>query len=289
MKVLIVSNDAAGAELLSSWVRQNPGNMYSYMLGEPAEKIFRKKIHSFNNIAIKQIEKIIKEHDRVMTGTSQTSDIEKKAIIFAKKNKINVISILDYWVNFSTRFIVKGAFVYPDEIWVMDQYALNNAKKELPRSNIILKNNPYIMDLLDQKIATNQNNNEIRILYLCQPYNEDGFTDAQGLEYFFTLTKLVNINKKVKVRIRLHPLEDTLKYKEIINVYLQFFDIEVCPDNLLVNDLNWSQYVVGMHTNALAIAVAFDLKVYCCIPSDKKPCVLPHSEIQDYKNIFYGI
>ena len=129
MKILIVSNDSAGAEILSSWVRQNPENIYTYILGSPAEKIFRRKITLFNNIAINQLEKIINEFDCVMTGTSQTSDIEKKAIIFSKKNKINVISILDYWVNYSKRFIVNGVFVYPDEIWVMDKYASNNEKK----------------------------------------------------------------------------------------------------------------------------------------------------------------
>ncbi len=72
MKILIVSNDSAGAEILSSWVRQHPGNIYSYILGSPAEKIFRRKITLFNNIAINQLEKIIKEFDCVMTGTSQT-------------------------------------------------------------------------------------------------------------------------------------------------------------------------------------------------------------------------
>ena len=65
----------------------------------------------------------------------------------------------------------------------------------------------------------------------------------------------------------------------------KFEDGEVNSDNLLANDLNWSQYVVGMHTNVLAMAVAFDLKVFHCIPPDRKPCVLPYSEIQDFKNI----
>jgi hypothetical protein len=289
MRVLVVSHDPGGAEILSSWVRRSTNNQYKYILGGPAKSIFEKKIKALVNIDISNLYSEIKNHNMVITGTSQNSNLEKLAIQIAREENINVVTFLDYWVNFYNRFELDGDLIYPNEIWVTDEIASQNAKNELPGSKIILKDNPYIMDFLDQKVATNHNDNEMRILYLCQPYNEDGFTDAQGLEYFFTLTKLANINKKVRVRVRLHPLEDTSKYKEIINAYLQFFDIEVCPDNLLVNDLNWSQYVVGMHTNALAVAVAFDLKVYCCIPSDKKPCVLPHSEIQDYKNIFYGI
>ena len=219
----------------------------------------------------------------VITGTSQSSRLEKIAIKIAKEKDIDVVTFLDYWVNFYNRFELDGECIYPDEIWVIDETAKQNAENELPGSKIILKDNPYLLDLLDQKKSNNSNDKEICILYVCQPYDEDEFTDIQGLEYFLTLTKLIKTDKKIKIKVRLHPLENVSKYKEIINVYLHFFDIKVSSDNLLANDLNWSQYVVGMHTNALSVAVAFDLKVYFCIPPGKKTCTLPHSQIRDYK------
>ena len=43
MKVLIVSNDSAGAEILSSWVRLHPKNKYDFVLGSNAEKIFNNR------------------------------------------------------------------------------------------------------------------------------------------------------------------------------------------------------------------------------------------------------
>ncbi len=282
MKILIVSNDSAGAEILSSWSRQNPENIYSYILGVPAEKIFRRKITLFNNIAINQLEKITKEFDCVMTGTSQTSNIEKKAIICAKKNKINVISILDYWVNFSTRFIVDGIFVYPDEIWVTDKYALNNAKKELPGSNILLRNNPYIEELLLKKISKSHNKLVTNILYVCQPFNETDLTDIEALDYFFSKVLKLKSNLK-KIRLRLHPLESKLKYRSVVNKYIEHLEIDIINDSPLSDDLNWSDCVVGMHTQALAVAVEFGIKTFYCIPPKGKECVLPHIEILNFE------
>ena len=285
MRILIVSNDPGGAEIISSWVRRNPNNQYNYILGDPAKRIFKKKVEMPLSIDISKLRSEIKIHEMVVTGTSQNSDIEKLAIKIAVEENINVVTLLDYCTNFYNRFMLDGNLVYPNEIWLTDENAFQNAKNELPGANIVLKENPYLMDLLDQKIPANYNLNEIHILYVCQPYDEYGFTDIEGLEYFFILTELDNIDKTVKIRLRLHPLEVESKYKEIISNYSHLFDIEVSSENLLVNDLNWSQYVIGMHTNVLAIAVAFDLKVFHCIPPDRKPCVLPYSEIQDFKNI----
>jgi hypothetical protein len=283
VKILIVSNDSAGAEILSSWVCQNPRNEYSYILGNPAERIFRKKITSFNNVEINQLINIINKFDRVMTGTSQEADIEKKAIFFAKKNKINVISILDYWVNFSKRFIDKGVFIYPDEIWVMDIYAFNNAKKELPGSNLILKNNPYIEDLLSKKILKIKDEFGPNILYVCQPFNENGLTDIEALNYFFSMVLKLKADSK-KVRIRVHPLESESKYEKIIEKYLKFFEIDTVSNFELSDDLNWSDWVVGMHSTALAVALEFGVKVFHCIPPNGKDCVLPHKEILNFGN-----
>ena len=42
--ITIASKDAGGAEILSSWVKKNPGK-YKYYLREPALKIFKTKLN----------------------------------------------------------------------------------------------------------------------------------------------------------------------------------------------------------------------------------------------------
>ena len=39
----VISHDAGGAEVLSSWIKENPDN-YSLLLGGPAKEIFQKKL-----------------------------------------------------------------------------------------------------------------------------------------------------------------------------------------------------------------------------------------------------
>jgi hypothetical protein len=282
MKILMVSNDSAGAEILSSWVRQNPGNIYSYILGEPAEKIFKRKIKPLINILSDEFETIIKDYDCVITGTSQSSDLEKKAIICSKKYNIKVISILDYWVNFAPRFFINESMIFPDEVWVTDKYALLNAKKELPGANIVLHNNPYIEELLLKKISKSYDKLPANILYVCQPFNENNLTDIEALDYFFSKVLKLKSNL-IKIRLRLHPLESESKYKSVINNYKDSIEIGLTNNSLLSDDLNWSNCVVGMHAQALAVAVEFSIKTFYCIPPKSKKCVLPHTEILDFE------
>lgn len=285
MKALIVSNDSAGAEILSSWVRLHPKNKYDFVLGPNAEKIFKRKLVFISNQSSSNLKNLIQDFDIVITGTSQTSDLEKRAIFWSKKYKIKVIAILDYWVNFSTRFLYKNKFIYPDEIWVTDKYALANAKKELTGANILLKNNPYIEELLLNKIPKSNYSTGLNILYVCQPYHENNLTDIEALDYFFS--KVTKLNKKTKrVKLRLHPLEEISKYQNLVNKFKTIVQITLSYNSILSDDLNWSDIVVGMHAQALAVAVEFGLDSFYCIPPHGKKCVLPHKEIRNFNEYF---
>mgnify|MGYP006097151099 FL=1 len=287
MKILMVSNDPAGAELLSSWARLNVKHDYSFVLGLPAEKIFKRKIQSLMNILSHDFESKIQDYDCVMTGTSQTSNLEKRAIAWSKKYNVKVISILDYWVNYATRFFIDGSMVFPDEVWVMDKYALLNAKKELLGANILLHKNPYIEEIILKKIPKSNSESRNNILYVCQPFNEDNLTDIDAIDYFFSRI-LKHESQLIKIRLRLHPLEVREKYECLLKKYKDSFEISLTSDVPLSDDLNWAGSVVGMHAQALAVSVAFGLKTFHCIPPKGKRCVLPHSEILDFDN-FYNI
>ena len=122
--ITIVSKDAGGAEVLSSWVKRNPGN-YKYHLSGPAKKIFKSKI---SKIKLSNIKNCINSTDTLLSSTG-TSSFEKKAIKqFKKKNK-KVIAYLDHWFNYKNRFFINKEMIKVDEIWVSDNYAKKEARR----------------------------------------------------------------------------------------------------------------------------------------------------------------
>mgnify|MGYP003976372049 FL=1 len=97
MNLLIVSCDAGGAEIISSWVRSNPDNEYTYLLEGPAIPIFSKKVTIIKKIELKDIEAAIHNFDIVMVGTSQSSSLEKKVLAQSIIKSVKRIAYLDYW------------------------------------------------------------------------------------------------------------------------------------------------------------------------------------------------
>ena len=141
--ICLVSHDAGGGELLSSWAKNNRG-VFLYNIKGPALRIFKKKFKNFKN----SNQKIIKKKTNIfITGTSKKSTHELSFIKYAKKRKIKSISIIDHWVNYKERFSRNNQEILPDEIWVTDKIALNLAKK-IFNIRVILKRNYYLMDFV---------------------------------------------------------------------------------------------------------------------------------------------
>ena len=161
MNLLIVSCDAGGAEIISSWVRRNPDNEYTFLLEGPAINIFSKKVSIIKKIELINVESLIYNFDIVMVGTSQSNSLEKKVIAQSLINNVKSVAYLDYWYGFKNRFMLNGHLVLPDEVWTADKYAFEIARKELPEANIILKNNPYIDDIVEQKNRILNRKNDI--------------------------------------------------------------------------------------------------------------------------------
>ena len=78
--IAVVSHDAGGAEILSSWLRQNK-QPYCLVLGGPAIAIFQRKL---GNCKIDPLAQAIELCDWVLCGTSWQSNLEKEAIAEAK-------------------------------------------------------------------------------------------------------------------------------------------------------------------------------------------------------------
>ena len=138
-KILVICNDAGGAELISAWFKEKKLKFFAKLSG-PAIKIFKNKELRFQKI--KSLSDF-KKMDIIMTGTGWTTNIEIKAIANAQKYKKKIISFLDHWKNYKLRFFYKNKYFFPNEIWVMDKYAEKNAKKLFKNLKIKKINNPY--------------------------------------------------------------------------------------------------------------------------------------------------
>lgn len=297
MEYLIVAHDAGGAEILSSWVRRNPQNQYRFILGGPAVHIFSRKIPSITIAPVEKMGDYIKKSDFVLTGTSSSANLEKSAIRSAKGEGIKVASFLDYWYGYLQRFQHQGGLILPDEVWVGDEYALQKAHKTFPKIKIVFYPNPYLLDITEEKEKITdrvQKNNELNILYLCQPFN-DKYTDTNGrvnlvtdiaaLKYFFIclLSNPYASSKVHEIRIRPHPTEQIEKYRNVVKYFAKDFTITFSTTQDLVKDCVWADWAVGLHTMSLVVALTIGSNVFHCIPPGGRPCVLPQKEIVDFK------
>ena len=283
--ISIISHDAGGAEILSSFVRQNKQE-YNFILDGPAVSIFKRKL---GNILIHPMESII-DSDSILCGSSWGSDLEIDAIRYARSvNKITTV-FLDHWVNYKERFTRNGVTLLPDKILVGDAYAKDIAKIIFPDIEVNLIANPYFQDIHNEyKILKDKHEHisaGLSILYVCEPIREHalkqhgnerywGYTEEDALNYF-----LANINlfgeDITNITIKLHPSEKQGKYDWLINKFN--LPISIDQSNLIESVAN-SDIVVGCESMAMVVALIAEKKVISSIPKNGRKCVLPHSNI----------
>lgn len=290
----VVSYDAGGAEIISSYIVRNKIKAL-YCLQGPAVNIFNGKIHK---IEILSLDDLINKSDWLLCGTSWQSDLEWKAIQRAKKANKKVISFIDHWVNYRERYFKKSEYALPDEIWIGDIYAEKIAKDNFPNLKVMLKSNPYFLDMKEQllKLKKSKNINILlnKVLYVCEPIREHaflqhgdenywGYTEEKALRYFLTNINCI-YDKNVSIVIRPHPSEDIDKYNWVFNEFNQD-SISIDNNKMLMEQIVDSDIVVGCESMAMVVALLAEKTVICSIPVGGRACVLPHKEIvsiEDY-------
>lgn len=245
--ITIVSKDAGGAEVLSSWVKRNPGN-YKYHLSGPAKKIFKSKI---SKIKLSNIKNCINSTDTLLSSTG-TSSFEKKAIKqFKKKNK-KVIAYLDHWFNYKNRFFINKEMIKVDEIWVSDNYAKKEARRIFKNSIVKKKKNFYLEEFLKEVKQYKQKKNSI--LYLTDKKNNILKNKNFELSLFNFFLKKIYFKKfykkNINLIVRVHPNDNANKYKKSIKGQ----NLIKFSKNTLSYDISRSLYVYGNNSMVLYLA-----------------------------------
>jgi len=285
--IAVVSHDAGGAEILSSWLRRCR-EPYCLVLDGPAKEIFRKKCGSKPIIPLHEA---ITLCDWVLCGTSWQSNIERRAISLAKSEGKKVVAFLDHWVNYRERFQEKNVAVLPDEIWVVDVDAEKMAKANFPELPVVLKPNPYFEDLqieLGKVQITPKDSDECSALYACEPIREHaqlqhgderfwGYTEEDALKYFIKNIGAVGINVTT-IKIRPHPSEGKNKYDWARQAGT--LTIEIGGGRALLEEIMEADVVVGCASMAMVVGLLAKKRVICSIPPGGRMCALPQKGIE---------
>ncbi|RHX91174.1 hypothetical protein DLM76_18605 [Leptospira yasudae] len=287
--IAVVSHDAGGAEILSSYVKKFPAT-YSFVLEGPALSVFQRKL---GKISAESLVDAVSNADEILTGTSWQSDLEKQAIVLAKESGKKSVSFLDHWVNYQERFLFRNRRVLPDEIWTGDEDAFALAQKTFPDSTIKLVNNPYFesleAELLSIKVKKQDRMGD-RLLFVCENIRDHaattklqtgqdvwGFTEEEAIHFFFDNSSKIT-SRMESCTFRPHPSDPSGKYDWVIREYPNF-DLEVSNKQTLFEQIVEADIILGCESMAMVIGLLAGKKVISCIPPKGKKLSLPQKSI----------
>ncbi len=280
-KILIVSHDAGGAEIISHFVKKYRFNPDFYLKG-PAKKIFKANLKKIKTI--KSIKSKLNNYKIVIVGTSLNNDFEYNVIKYSLKKKIKVISFIDHWVNYLNRFIRNGKLILPNEIIVGDKDAYKIAKKKFKDVKITYYKN-YYFDSFKSKLKKIKNIQ--KILYVSS--NMDTFkgkivSDKKILSQVISKIQSNKVIKRKKMLfIRKHPSEKYHKYKYLKNFKSNLI-IKIDKNFALKDSFKDTSFVIGYDSMALVVAKIYGLKTIN-LYVDKKNNKIPKKYIDYYLKI----
>jgi hypothetical protein len=292
-RVAIVSHDAGGAEILSSWLLRSD-DLCSVVLDGPAIRIFDRKCFGAERLTLAGA---LEKCDWVLCGTGWASNLERQAIKLGRQQGKKTVAFLDHWVNYKERFEeADGSLILPDEMWVGDEQAQLIAEAAFPNIPVKLHINPYFEDLrsdLEQIVTNKSSTNKVSILYVCEPISEHaylkngnerhwGYTEEDALKYFLENIQHLHLDI-VNITIRPHPSENSDKYQWAESLAPKL----IRPGGVksLLHETVEADLVVGCESMAMVVGLIAGKRVISCIPPGGNACQLPHSGIEHMQNL----
>lgn len=233
--------------------------------------------------------------DTLFLGTSHPASsgyFELNCLKEAKKKGVYSIAFIDHWVNFKLRFTdVDNEFIYPNEIWVIDNKAKELAIAEgLPEQLIKVTQSPYhtyLRQYWQSKWSGKSylstlgiKTSGYHIVFAPDPLSlrnkkEDlGFTEVEGLTSILRIIKKFN-DLNLNLIVKSHPLQPidvlngVIKDMKVSNVTL----IESADTLELLKAAN---IVIGFYSNILLDAKAIGKEVLRYFPGKAETDLLNH-------------
>ncbi|MBK43638.1 MAG: hypothetical protein CMC83_07220 [Flavobacteriaceae bacterium] len=279
MKKLVVSKDAGGAVLLSSYLNLNKLK-FDACLEEPAKNIFKKKFKKINLINYKNILKNIQHYDEALIGTG-VKKFEIK-VLNAIKDRIMTKSFVDHWCFYKERFLFnRKKYIFPDKIVAHDHYSKKELKKKFPHQKVILIQNPFWKEQIKKYRQRKNTKSSNTILLLISSLKEKDF-NKKTINIF-----LKNLKKKKFngfIIIRPHPLDIKKNFIKIFP-YLRFLKFKISKNNDIGKDISLSKNIIGFKTSSLVLAKMFKKDVYSFHKKKLLKISIPHCSIKHIDKI----
>lgn len=283
----VVSHDAGGAAQIASRLKAEGVDGWSFVLEGPAQKVFSQKLGSLPVKTREDFRRELAAADSVLTGTGWASDLEKFALSHAREVGASSVAFLDHWGNYRLRFEHEGKLVLPDEIWVSDADALVIARRDLPEANVRQVQNHYLQDAVAEIRAAERSaraaGKKIEVLYVCEAISERVGSPASGeLPEHAALTRFLDWLSRQEnigsVRLRPHPADREGKYARFTGGRYSW-PIALSQGTSLPEDCAWADWVAGMSSAALVVALGAGKRVISCMPAGQS-CPLPQKSIE---------
>ncbi len=275
-KVGAVFHDAGSANLGIFYLKEKKIKAKYYCTG-PALTILKKEFK--NLVKNSKLNNLINSSDVIITGTSRKNHIEFNTRKICKKLNITNITIIDHWTGYLKGFQSKGELIFPNYLYVFNKKSYELAKKIFNKKIKILKKVNYFEKKIIANIRSSSSNSR-NILYILEPF--DGKFEFKALRKF--KDNLFKLNKKIKLKFKLHPSEKKNKY----NLWLKKnfnYKYELINDHNISRNLSWANYVVGLESYMLVLAMKAKKKVFTLLPIDNKRFRLPFKKIKNLKKL----
>ena len=243
-RIAFVADDPGGYDVImpvfQKFCQLNGYKPYLFLLG--ASKSRNEKYAYDNDIFINKFTELVMQKKILIlvTGTSWGKKYELEAIKISRQNGIPTISILDYWANYSSRFLMRDKHIYPDFLFVMDKYAeIEGVKDGIPKSIIRIVGHPG----LDRFSIKREYSQADRAIFVSQPL-KNIYGERLGYNEYttFPLAQEVCDNLKIRLDVKFHPNESRDFKKEYES---QSVNGEL--DDLVTN----YRFMIGMNSMAL--------------------------------------
>lgn len=269
----VVCNDAGGANLVARICKQEK-KTYEYFLTGPAIRIFQELLGIKSEV---KIEQFMENCTQFLCGTSGLANTEREVIQKAKLMGKKTTAVLDHWINYEARFKVNEELILPDEIWVVDEFAFEMAKKLFHGTQVQQIENLYVSEFVqnykqfsrDSRVSTLN-----RVLYLSEGFDEFNSNSLQGrsidLEYFETFLEVKDFQfiHKPQVFLRLHPSEAEAKFCHYQNLF----------SNLILADATMPLFkqfagvdaVIGVSSMGLVLSAACGIRTISLLKGESE-------------------
>jgi len=278
-RIQVSAYDPGGANVLAPLIK-NLDIEADFLIKGQAANIFQAY---FNDFEEKNYNYLKAETDLLISSTGWQTSHEFDMMREALNSGVEVIAVLDHWVNYSERFKRGAEEIQPTYFLLFDDYAESIVRSIFEAPKIIKSENHYLATSL-RKInvikQTFSNQVDQDFLFIGEPLSRNNlditWDEFKALSLFFNTLRSANLTESVIV-IKPHPTESRSKYVD--SIPNDFPNVTISFGVNLEELISRTKYVVGCHSMALLLAEMAGNKVLTCLPLEEKPRI-PLSNVE---------